>query len=108
MNIEVKKVKLTKSLISQMMFISMKNISKAKVLGFLVGVRKGYDKIILLEYNNDYYLCDERWIKREKSFSFMYKRWSYSKKFKSAEECNLMWEAYSKKRGEALKTHLYV
>lgn len=108
MKIKVKKVKLTKSAISQMLFISTKDIDKAEVVGMLVNVRKNYPKLMLLYFNNDYYLYDMRWKCGAQEFYFTVSIRSYIKKFNSEKECKFYWKIFTRARNTALKHHIYV
>jgi len=109
MKIEIKKVKLTKSIISQMYFINIKDIEKAKVLGTLVNARKGYPKLMLLEFEDDYYVCDMRWECGENSFYYsVLNKGTVYKRFNSRQECKNNWMLFTRAREKALKTHIYI
>lgn len=108
LKIEVKKINLTKAMISQMFFIKTANIEKARVLGMLLNVRKNHPKVMLLEFKNDYYLYDMRWKLSGKEFYYTIGNSVRSIHFDSIEECQHNWKIFTKARDDALKNHIYI
>jgi len=108
MLIEIKKVRLTKTSVSQMFFISIKNLDKAKALGMLINVRKKHPKVMLLKFEDDYYLFDMDWRKDREYFYRSWGRWSSSITFDNEKECEYSWKIFTEVRDEASKNHIYI
>ena len=105
----IKKVNLTKSLVSQMFFLNTADITKAKVVGMLVNAMKNRPKLILLTFEDDYYLYDVGWQREDTCMYFEYiKGGSTTKNFDNKEECDLAWGAFVKAREKAYENHIYL
>ena len=91
-----------------MQFISTKDLEKATVLGMLINVRKGHPKVMLLEYNNDYYLYDMRWKCGETQFYYSVNKWTTTKQFNNKEACSYYWKIFTEMRDYALQNHIYI
>lgn len=101
------KKNLTKSIISQMPFPSLNVLKHGIVHGFMLGVKKSEQKTILIEFGDEYYTISAAWEKGNLSVYKKFGRWSQSKKFESAVECDKWWEAYESVLAKAT-VHIYI
>jgi hypothetical protein len=108
MEIIVKKVKVTKSVISQMVAPSLDVLKNGDVLGMVVNVVKDQHKTMLFAHNNEFYKVAMDWKSGESSMYRKWGRWSYSWKFNSPEECKEFWDNYSRCVSIAESKHLYI
>lgn len=95
MEIEVRKIALNKNVLNQLPTADYNVLKHCEVLGFLLNVRKGMTKAILVKYESNYYVVSTHWMKREESFqrkasSKRYYQWQ----FKDTETCDDAWEQY--------------
>ena len=101
MNIELTKttVKLTKSIVNQMMSASLKQMQEGEVLGFVVNVVKDAHKEIMIKDGGNYFRLACGWRKggiREVLRSAGKKGANYILEFNLAEERETWWAAYQK------------
>jgi len=63
MKINVNKLekRLTKGMVTQMEIADSNVLQNGEVLGYLINVRKGYHKLMLLQYEGDYYIEHIGW-----------------------------------------------
>jgi len=108
LDVTVKTMKLTKSMVSQMLFLPAKNLKDAEVLGMLVNVHKKHPKVMLLAFNNDFYLFVMDWMCGDDTFYKQKGTRTTWLQFDSEEECKKCWEVYTACKEEAEKIHIYI
>lgn len=106
MKIEIVTVKLTKSKLNQMHEAHFDAIKNGEVLGFVIGAIKTIRKIILIKYNNDYYILPANYIKSEGRIFRYVGKWTSFKEFENQNECEDWWNEYQKVLKLATK-HIY-
>lgn len=109
MEITVRKVttKLTKSLISQMPFCrSPEVVHNAEVIGLFYNCHKQAKKIMILSYEDKYYLLEADWEDGKSGFYRKWGKWSHCWDFTDSILKDLTWEAYEKLRSLAVHTYI--
>lgn len=97
MKIEIKTttVKLSKSIINQMVEAAPSYLHDCTILGYVVNIVKDVSKSLIIYRMGKYYTFPCNWSKGNSS---IYRRtrglFSVDRKFKSTEECNEFWERY--------------
>lgn len=108
MEIVIKKVKATRSIIKQMPQANTEVLKNGDVLGMVLNVDTDSYKTMLLAYNEEYYRISMQYSKGNSSVYRRIGRWTSSLDFKDPMLCNDFWEAYSKCCTIAETKHLYV
>lgn len=108
MNIVVKKVPLTKRLISQMLHASLEVLQNGDVLGMVVNVVKDNPKAVIIHYKEGYYWHGLHWEKCNTSLYRDRGKYTTQKNFKTEQQCDEYWKAYSIVKEIALNKHLYI
>ena len=89
--------KLTKSIVSQMLYASRKTVIDGKFLGLLVNVRKSMSKAILIEHEDEYTIFPADYEKRTRSLHRPVGRYGQSMDFDSPADCDHFWARYTVK-----------
>lgn len=101
------KKKLSKSLINQMQSATVPAMQEGTVLGYIINANKYNYKTILVEYDGRYYTAPHNWTKGDTSVYRRIGKYSTSKKFSSALDCDNWWRAYQKIVKSAV-TQIYI
>jgi len=107
--------KLSKSFLNQMYCGENKQVlNGCTVLGYVIGVVKNKHKAVLIEYDGDYYILATNWEKGEKAISRRTGQYSrkfgyfhQTKKFNTAEECDVFWNLLQNTLDKATE-HIYI
>ena len=105
--------KLTKSIISQMLYADYAVMKYGEAIGYIINAMKGSHKIALFKHGNEYYYIDLNWTKGESVDPPMIYRkvgggFSTSKKFNTQEEKDQWWKVYEDVKKEIEKKHIYI
>ena len=104
--------KLTKAIINQMPLArSLDVLSNGNVLGYLLNVRKGTPKVVLIKRLSEYYVLETGWQNGEQKKVYLKQgKWSWSISFNSAEDREAWYVAYrgSVEKGEDTYLHLKI
>jgi len=107
MQIEINKVKISKSYIKQMYEANSEVIFEGEPLGFVLNVIKTCKKVILMEFKNDYYILPANYNKKGESVFRYVGKWRNVKTFDSKNECDAWWNRYQEVLKYAI-THIYI
>lgn len=94
--IQTTKKKLTKSIISQMTIAGLFVLKNGIPLGYVVNVRNGMSKAIIIKHDINYYIISANFIKSTQSVYYRKGKWSVITSFNSDKDCDIWWEYYSK------------
>ncbi len=100
------KKKLTKSLLAQMPTTLVDIMKVAKVLGYYNDPKEG--KLALLNHNQEYYTRLLVYQISEKVLDKIFQGGRQAISFDTKQDRDDWWDAYTKVREEALKTHIYI
>lgn len=101
------KRKLSKSIINQMRRASKQVLIEGTTLGYLISVRKGSYKDILIKHGDEFFLIPANYTKGEKSIYRQVDRGSISRRFESKAACDSWWRFYQARMREAVN-QIYV
>ena len=94
--LQTSKKKLTKSIINQMIIASLFVLKNGVPLGYVVNIRNGMTKAIVIKHDINYYVISANFRKLKQSVYYKKGKWSVTTSFNSEEDCNVWWEHYSK------------
>ncbi|MHA1790263.1 MAG: hypothetical protein ACTSXT_13705 [Candidatus Helarchaeota archaeon] len=86
MEISIRKINLTKSIINQMKFLQISKLSECKVLGYVRNIIKNHYEVFILKLEKEYFLLHKNYIFNDKEFICSRKGLSYYIKFKTEKE----------------------
>ena len=96
------KKKLSKSLINQMRQASKEVLTHGETLGYLINVRTGSHKILLITCDDEFFIIPTNYTKGEMSVYRRVGKWSSAIRFESPEACNSWWTSYQARLREAV------
>ena len=99
--------RLTKSIVNQMPIADESVIRLGEPLGYLLNIRKDTYKVVLIYWEENYYVSYTNWVKLNHSVYRKIGRWSKTLKFETEEECDLWWERYMDMKMKA-HTQIYI
>jgi hypothetical protein len=108
MDIIIKKLPLTKKLISQMPSATKEVLENGDVLGMVINVVKDSYKSAIIAYKDEYYWHSIMYTKGERTLYRRIGKWTSVIEFETKDECDEYWEVYSKIRDIAFNKHLYI
>lgn len=108
MEIEVKKIRVTKSVIKQMLIADVPVLKQGEVLGMVINAVTDSYKTMLLKYKGDFYRISMHYQKGTKNLYRRIGRWTSFIEHETPEECTEFWEAYSKCCAIAENNHVYI
>ncbi len=88
------KKKLTKSIVNQMPVATLQAVRWGEPLGYMVNARTKMYHAVLILYDSKYYVIPMNYQKGELSVYRKVGKWSQSKKFETAVDCDQWWEYY--------------
>ncbi len=92
------KKKLTKSIISQMRYADFRVLKFGISLGYIIKYQKDSYKILLIKFNDEYYIVHATWIKETPPSTSIFRkigRFSSVKKFETIKDLDKWWHCYS-------------
>ena len=101
------KKKLTKALISQMHRAHLEVLQQGEVLGYIINTKKDVHKLILILYNNEYYIIEANWTLGELAVYRKIGKWTQKKEFKTTQDKLDWWVAYQNILEKAT-IHIYI
>lgn len=107
MEIEIKKVRVTKSIIKQMPIADITVLKHGKVLGMVINVTDSY-KTMLIAHNGEFYRISMEYLRGSKNLYRRIGRWTSFIEFETQEACTEFWDAYSKCCAIAENNHIYI
>ena len=90
------KRKLTKSIISQLRQAPLEVLISGHPLGFVIGVKKNCYKIIIIQFDKDYYYIEYNWKLGEKSITRILRRGTQTVQFETEQRTNHWWDNYQR------------
>ena len=96
LELQTTKKKITKSIINQMIIASLFVLKNGIPLGYVVNVRNGMSKAIIIKHDINYYILSATFRKLRQSVYYKKGKWSVTTSFKSDKDCDIWWEYYSK------------
>lgn len=89
------KSKLSRSILNQMAWgTSIKILKEGRALGYIINGVKNVSEVVLIECKGEYFVIPSNFRKGNVSVFRRVGRYSQTKKFNSAEDCNVWWNAY--------------
>lgn len=108
LEIEVKKVRVTKSVIKQMLIADAPVLKQGKVLGMVINALTDSYKTMLIAHNGEFYRISMEYLRGTKNLYRRIGRWTSFIEFETQEECTSFWNAYSKCCAIAAEIHIYI
>lgn len=101
------KKKLTKSIVNQMREAPESALKGGAAIGYVIGIKKGCHKAIIIKYGDEFFTLPANYIKLEHSVYRKIGKWSQTRKFDTPMACDLWWDSYQKRIKEAA-TQIYI
>lgn len=108
MEIEIKKVRVTKSIIKQMPIADITVLKHGKVLGMVINALTDSYKTMFIAHNGEFYRISMEYLKGTKNLYRRIGRWTSFIEFETQEACTEFWVAYSKCCAIAAEIHIYI
>jgi len=95
------KKKLSKSIVNQMRQAHTVVLKFGTSLGYMIGVKKGAYRTILIQYDKEFFTIPDNYTKGDTKVYRKTGKWTQTKEFETHEECTTWWEAYQERLQDA-------
>jgi hypothetical protein len=96
------KKKLSKSLINQMRFASVRELQLGTGLGYLINIKKNIHKLVLIKYEGEFFIIPANYTQGATVVYRKVGRLSSKIEFDSIVQCNSWWSFYQARMIEAV------